>query len=432
MKEKIWERYAIDIFKRIERGDWLEPLLRKSIDSGKIPPKASRFVSELCYGVIRNIYLLRWIAKNLVGEKKWDKLPDVAKWIILMGLYQLRFHSPEKAPFVCFRLVELSKRLFHAGIASLVNAVLRNYIRVRIEPPLEDIATRLSYPNWLVEDLLSYFKDEAFVVSLLEKGNQRPKMYLHINLKKTNREKFASLLKERNIDFEELSGVEGCFLIKTPVFPRDIPGWSEGLFWMQSLSSILAVKSLDIKGGDFVLDLCAGRGVKSADIAQRLNGKGMLVSIDLYPWKLKILRDFLNNLSYNVDALIAMDLQVFNPKLEKWASKVMLDVPCSNLADVGGKPEIKLRITPESIRNLVKLQLNMIEVASKYVRSGGYLVYSTCTFFPEENEEVIKGFLNRCPEYEILNLDWVEPLALRVTEYGYYIEDGFIALLVRR
>lgn len=432
MKEKIWEEYAIEVLQKVEKGGWLEPILRSSIDSGKIPMEASRFVTELCYGVMRNVYLLRWIARQLVGEKKWSKLPDLVKWIILVGLYQLRFHSLEKAPFVCFRLVEVAKKLFHVGIGNLVNAVLRAYLRERIEPPEDNLALKFSYPEWLVKSLLNLFEDEEFVVRILRKGNDRPKLYIHVNFSKIDEETFVSLLEKRGLDFERVSLVDGCFLIKNPIFPRDIPGWDEGFFWMESLSSMLAVESLNIQGEDNVLDLCAGRGIKSADIAQRLGGKGKLISIDLYSWKLKVLRSFLDKLGYKVDALVAMDLRVLNPKLESWASKVLLDVPCSNLADLGGKPEIKLRISPEEISSLVELQSDLLEASSRYVKRGGYLVYSTCTFFPKENEEIVKKFLKIHPEYEILNLDWVNRIAMKVTDYGYYIEDGFFALLLRR
>ncbi|MCS7233295.1 MAG: hypothetical protein N3C62_03885 [Synergistetes bacterium] len=432
MREKIWEEYAFDILIKVEKGGWLEPLLRSSIDSGKIPSEASRFVTDICYGVVRYIYLLKWIARRLVGEKKWAKLPNLAKWIILIGLYQLRFHSSEKAPFICFRLVELAKKYFHGGIGNLVNAVLRAYLREKVEPPQDNLALKFSYPEWLVEALLGYFKDEEFVKELLKRGNDKPKLYVHVNLKKTDEEAFSISLKEKGLILEKIPLLKGCFLIRSSVFPRDIPGWDEGLFWMESLSSMLAVKSLEIQEGDNVLDLCAGRGVKSADIAQRLNGKGKLVSVDIYPWKLKVLRSFLSKLSYKADALIAMDLRILDPKLKSWASKILLDVPCSNLADLGGKPEIKLRITPAGIRELVNLQKSLIDVSSAYLKRGGYLVYSTCTFFPEENEEIVREFLKIHPEYEILNPEWLKPMVMKATDYGYYIEDGFFALLLRR
>lgn len=428
----MWEEFVIDILKRIKKGGWLEPLIRTSIDSGRIPKEASKFVSEVSYGVVRYFYLLDWIARQLLGDKRWAKLPELAKWIILVGLYQLKFHSEDKAPSVCFRLVELTKRLFHIGLAGLVNAVFRSYLRDKPEPSRDDLALYYSYPDWLVEKLLSSFEDRNFVEFLLKKGNERPKLFIRVNLNKVDVKDFSFLLYSRGIDFEEIGLLGDCFLIKEAVFPREIPGWDEGLFWMEGLSSSLAVKALDIAEGDEVLDLCAGRGVKSADIAQRLRGRGRLISIDIYPWKLKVLRDFLNRLGYRIDGLIAWDLKISNPRLEGWASKAILDVPCSNLSDLGGKPEVKLRLSPLDVERLVSLQTKMLEVASKYIKRGGVLVYSTCTFHPEENEGVVESFLRNHPEYEMLSPDWVSSFAVRVADYGFYIEDGFFSPLKRR
>ncbi len=432
MKEKIWEEYAFELLSKVIKGSWLEPILRSSIDRGKIPKEASGFVAEISYGVIRYYYLLEWIAKALLGEKKWSKLPDKVRWLILMGLYQLRFHSEEKSPYICFRLVELTKRLFHVGLANLVNAVLRAYLREKVEPPREDLALIYSYPRWLVDRLLDRFGNRDFVELLLSKGNERPKLRIKVNLRKIDKGSFSSLLSLKGIDFKEQQEIEDYFLIKTPIFPRDIPGWEEGFFWLESLSAAVAVKALDISEGDRVLDLCAGRGVKSADIVQRLRSRGKLISIDLYPWKLKVLRNFLKNLGYEVDGLIALDLRVFNPKLQGWASKAILDVPCSNIGDLGGKPEIKLRISPEEIDSLTYLQKMLLENASRYIARGGYLVYSTCTLLPDENEEVVREFLEKHPEYDLVSLSWVSPLTIMVTSHGYYLEDGFFSLLRRR
>ncbi len=432
MRKKIWEKYSLDILRRVERGSWIEPLLRARVGGGEIPREAAGFVADVSYGAVRYFYLLSWIAKEIMGDKRWGKLPGGVKWIILLGLYQLKFHSEDKAPFVCYRLVELTKELYHHGLAKLVNAVLRTYLRERISPAEDDLATFYSYPRWLVEDLLELFKDERYVVRLLERGNRRPRIYLRINLRKTREEEFLALLSRKGIRFSKLESLKEAVLLNSSVFPADLPGWKEGLFWLESLCSMLAVKALDLTKGDKVLDLCAGRGVKSADIAQRLNEKGILISVDYYLWKLKELRKLLHRLGYAPHAVVSMDLTVPNPKLSMWASKIMLDVPCSNLADLGGKPEIKLRLSRKSVEELVSLQNKLLEVASCYLKRRGRLVYSTCTFHPLENEGVIKNFLNRHPEYELIPVRGIEKFSDRTTEYGYYMEDGFFALLKRR
>lgn len=432
MREKIWERYSLDVLRRVEKGSWIEPLIRTWVDEGRIPRKAVAFVAEVSYGVVRYFYLLSWIAERIIGEKRWKKLPGGVKWIILLGLYQLRFHSPEKAPFVCYRLVELTRELFHSGLAKLVNAVLRSYLRDRISPEEGDIATLYSYPRWLVEDLLEFFQDKRYVIRLLERGNRRPKLYIKVNLSKISEEKFAYLLADSGVEFEKVGFLTGAFLLKEGVFPARLPGWKEGFFWLEGLCSMLAVDALEPGEGDKVLDLCAGRGVKSADIAQRLEKKGVLISIDYYCWKLKELKRLLRKLGFSPDAVIAMDLTLPNPGFSSWASKIMLDVPCSNLADLGGKPEIKLRLNRQNLMELVSLQERLLNVASDYLRRGGRLVYSTCTFHPAENERIVKDFLAAHPEYESMAIDGIDRFSDRITEYGYYIEDGFFALLRRR
>jgi 16S rRNA (cytosine967-C5)-methyltransferase len=177
-----------------------------------------------------------------------------------------------------------------------------------------------------------------------------------------------------------------------------MPGFAEGDFFVQDEASQLCVEAIDAKPGMTVLDICACPGSKSFGMAITMNNTGSLTAFDLHKNKLSLIEKGAVRLGLNNITAIARDGRDFDPSLEGVADRVLCDVPCSGFGVLAKKPEIRYKDL-SALTPLPDIQLAIVENACRYVKSGGVLVYSTCTLFPEENEDNVARFLARHPEF---------------------------------
>ncbi len=173
-----------------------------------------------------------------------------------------------------------------------------------------------------------------------------------------------------------------------------------GVFYLQDTSAMAAISALDPQPGEIVLDLCAAPGGKSTGIAARMRGKGVLLSNDPHPARARVLL-------HNLERFGATNAVVTQEEPSKIAAslpcafdRVLVDAPCSGEGMFAKEPESRLEWTPDSPRRCAGRQADILNAAAALVRDGGVLVYSTCTFNREENEETIEAFVNRHRDFE--------------------------------
>ena len=211
--------------------------------------------------------------------------------------------------------------------------------------------------------------------------------------------------------------------------------FSQGYFSIQDESAGLVVKLLDPKPGETVIDLCSAPGGKTTYIGELMKNEGKIIAVDKYEHRLNLVKQSCERLGLtNVD-FIAEDATAANFGV---ADKVLVDAPCSGFGVIQKKPDIKWQRELSDIKNLAKTQLELLETASKLVRNGGVIVYSTCTIEPEENIEVVKSFLDKHPEFEIEDARNYLPSEV-VTNGGYMetfphkhdMDGGFAVRLIK-
>ena len=173
-----------------------------------------------------------------------------------------------------------------------------------------------------------------------------------------------------------------------------------GMFTIQDESAALPSLLLAPKPGERVIDLCAAPGGKTTNIAEIMKNEGEIIAIDKYEAKLNLIKASCERLGLRNVKLRAADAATLE---NEQADKVLLDAPCSGLGVLTKKPDIKWKRDIADIIKLTGLQAGMLENAAKLVKPGGVLVYSTCTFEPEENQEIIKSFLEKHPEFTVDN-----------------------------
>jgi 16S rRNA (cytosine967-C5)-methyltransferase len=399
------------LYQVIYEGQFSNKLIQTAVDQSNMSDVDKRFVRTLIYGVLEKSMTLDWWLGQL-SSIKLKKIEPRTQIIIKMAMYQIAFMDKVPNSAAVDEGVKMTKRANFRS-AGFVNAVLRSFIRLNGDWPYpnrdEDLKQYLSvyysHPLWLVERWIELFGDAA-TEELLIANNEIPQISVRCNTIKTNK-------KELIREFEKSGYVvkshdllpEALILVKMgDVSLHMMDAFRKGHFFIQDLSAMLVGHVVAPKPGEMILDLCAAPGGKSTHMAELMSNSGQIIARDVNNFKLRQIEENINRMSISCVKLEMGDALVVNESdLEKY-DKVILDAPCSGLGIIRRKPEIRYNRSMEDIESLSTLQKEMIEVASKYVKKGGELVYSTCTIDPKENDEVLEWFLETHSEYELMAL----------------------------
>ena len=202
-----------------------------------------------------------------------------------------------------------------------------------------------------------------------------------------------------------------------------LPGFQEGLFQVQDVSSMLVCECAGIQEGDRILDLCAAPGGKSIHAAQKLKGTGLVVSRDISEEKTALIRENQQRMKIQNMEVSEGDARIFCEKDKEAYDVVLADLPCSGLGIMGKKPDIRYHAEKEGLEDLKALQREILKNAASYVKPGGILLYSTCTINRGENEENAVWLTRQFP-FRLESLSPYLPQALK--EEG---KDGMLQLL---
>ena len=238
---------------------------------------------------------------------------------------------------------------------------------------------------------------------MMQRNAQRPSSYVRINTLLGNEEACLREIEEMGIDLEPVPSLPLAFKVLS--FKRPIvqtKPYGEGRIVIQDKASILASNVAGPKPGDSVLDACAAPGAKTAHLAQLMENKGTIYSIDKSSSRMSFWRREAARLGVKIAHPLLADATKSLP-LDKQVEIVLLDPPCSNTGTFWKSPAEKWAITQERVRALARAQRTMLQNVSQLVREGGTLVYSTCSILPEENEHVVNSFLAANPDFKAVD-----------------------------
>ena len=352
--------------------------------------KDRAFVQALCYGVIRHYYTLDFIVEQLLSSPLKPKDGDI-KALLLVGLYQLQ-HMRVKPHAAVSETVAATRHKPWAK--SLVNAILRRYLRDAIELQSACSANRqatLNHPDWIIQALAASWPTQN--QQILAANNQPPPMALRINLLQNNRTQYLQLLAELDINAQAVAHCPTALILENALNVEQLPGFTEGRVSVQDVAAQLAAGLLDAKPGHRVLDMCAAPGGKTAAILEQQTGLQSMLAIDIDAKRLKRVSDNLQRLHLQADVLTA---DASNP--QSWAEgrlfdRILLDAPCSGFGVIRRHPDIKLLRRESDIAALQDLQAKILKAAWTLLAPGGILLYATCSVLKQENEEQIARFL---------------------------------------
>lgn len=265
-------------------------------------------------------------------------------------------------------------------------------IKGRFDTLSKERKLRESVPDWMDELGVKELGEELWTKEIAAQ-NQQAKVILRVNTLKTTKQKLRAALMDENIETEFLKDYTDALVLteRANVFLTDV--FKQGFFEVQDASSQKVAYMLDVKPGMRVVDACAGAGGKSLHIASLMQNKGQVIAMDIYESKLKQLKlRAKRNGVFNLDYRIIDSTKVIK-KLHDKADRVLIDAPCSGLGVLKRNPDAKWKLEPEFIENIKKTQEQVLNDYSKMVKSGGKLVYATCSILPSENEHQVQKFL---------------------------------------
>ncbi|HBC92962.1 MAG TPA: 16S rRNA (cytosine(967)-C(5))-methyltransferase RsmB [Pelotomaculum sp.] len=375
------------------------------------PGKLDRaFATELSYGALRSLNTLDWVLSQFVSQPL-DRQPLAVRNILRLGVYQLMFMDRVPPAAACNEAAELARQYGHQGVVRFVNGVLRNVARrlgdiqypALEEDPVEHIALKYSHPVWLVKRWLEEFGLED-TIAICRADNKPAPNTIRTNTLKINRDNLADRLAR-----------EGLSVVKTGLAPEglyldgflsfgSLDSFREGLFQVQDESSMLAGRALMPPPGSFVIDACGAPGGKTTHLAQLMGNRGRILAFDIYPHKLDLIKENCARLGVGMVEAAFGDARELPAELHGRADFVLVDAPCSGLGVLRRRPDARWRKDPGEIPAVVQLQSQILESASRCVKDGGVLLYSTCSITHEENLGQVEDFLNRHPEFGLEGL----------------------------
>lgn len=385
-------------------------------------------IRRLVYGVMENriyidYYLDRIISKGLSGTK------DKALTILRLGAYQLEEMNSVPDYAAINTSVELAKK--HCkGLDSFVNGVLRNWQRKKKDIPLPD-------PN---KDLVDYlqvkYSCHPSIVNLLlkQRGQDECQRILkafktrrnptvRVNTTKADANEISGSLKDYGIETQEGTLSNRILKVKGKELNLvDTEEFKRGKISIQSEESCWIADMCEAKPGMRVLDVCAAPGGKTTALGEAMENQGEIIACDLYPHRLNLIKENANRLGLTIIQTKDLDATKEFVIKDEGFHLVLVDAPCSGLGVIRNKPEIKL--SAPDMDAIEKTQRAIIRNASNNVAKEGKLVYSTCTINKDENQEMVKGFLQEHPDFK---LEYEKELLPH--ENG---RDGFYIAILRR
>jgi len=360
-------------------------------------------LTSLVYGTLEHLLTLDHFISAL-SSRGLDELDGHTRNLLRLGLYQLAFLDRVPDHAAVNETVELAPK----RTRGFVNAILRAFLRADKQIPLPDrdcdpiayLSARYSFAPAICEKFLSIFGFDC-TERLLTSFCAPPSVTLRVNTLKTTRRSLLRELTEQGFDaVETLESPHGILLRGNAPVPS-LPGFSDGLFFVQDEASQLCVEALDARPDMRAIDVCACPGSKSFGIAASMENRGTLLSCDLHQNKLSLVKSGAERLGVSIIEVLGRDAREPNPDWIGAFDRVLCDVPCSGFGVFAKKPELRYK-DPAQSAGLPEIQLAILRNASTFLRAGGLLVYSTCTLLPEENEENIARFLQTSPDLSLL------------------------------
>lgn len=409
---------ALNLLIKAEKGQAYSNLaLNAALSQSQLSAQDRSLVTALFYGVLERKITLDYVIQQY-SNLKLNKISFDILSVLRMGVYQLAFMEAIPDSAAVNESVMLAEYCRKKSAKGFVNAVLRSFVRDHNQIAYPDsqnlsfcYSVRYSCPEWLVKKWISEYGMER-TEQILAHSLGRPPVTVRVNTLKITAEALLQRLRDEKVIARLHPIVQNCITIEKSGDIEQLPSYQQGQFYVQDIASQLCCLALAPQKGERILDLCAAPGGKSFTTALLMENSGTLESFDLYPKRTHLIETGAKRLGISNIKIGTANANCFLPELVG-ADRVLCDVPCAGLGVIRRKPEIKYK-QPEDLERLPEIQYSILQNASRYLKCGGVLLYSTCSLSIEENEKVAERFLEENNNYRLMP----------ITDTGYSEIDG--------
>jgi len=400
-----------------------------------------RLCASIVYRTIENMYYLDYALSSYLNDP--EALDPKVRAILRTAACQILLHDRVPDSAAVNEAVKLTHDMKLDAFSGMVNAVLRRLTdgkdSIAWPDPAEGakaLSILYSMPEWLAQKLIDdYGPEQARRIAAFRTERHA------ITIRPTfGREAEFEKQLEKKIWETEKGVMPGAVYVYGAMQIARDSDFAAGLFSIQGEGSMLAAEAVGVRPGMTVLDCCAAPGGKTAYMAERMHGTGRVYAWDLHEHRVALINGIVRRLRLENIRAASRDATVFRPDLVDTFDCVLLDAPCTGLGVMDDKPDVKYRVTEQSVNELVDTQRKLLDTCSRYVKRGGVMVYSTCSMLKDENERQIEAFLKEHPEFVAEPLPATIPEQLRAQQGPYGLQllpcrdgvEGFFAARLRR
>ncbi|MGC8738175.1 MAG: 16S rRNA (cytosine(967)-C(5))-methyltransferase RsmB [Candidatus Hydrogenedens sp.] len=402
--------------------------------------RGRRFFAYLVYGTIRNLDLLDHIISQYF-KNSLDELPRPILYILRIAVFQIYFCDIVTTPAAVHTSVDLARTFGHAGLARMVNAVLRklpdNFDEIPIPSKEEDLfgylSIRYSIPKWILQEFAQRFGEEQledFALSVSE----IPFLSIRTNTMLTNREELKKRLKKIGIEAQPVTPIPEELSLNSTYLLTDCPLMRQGLYTIQDPASMLSVHALNPQADDIILDICSAPGTKTTHIAEFTRNQSKIFSIEIHPGRIQRIYENIHRLKCeNIFPICSSG--TYLPFPDETFDRILVDAPCSGLGTLRRNPDIKYNIKQESLQRLSKLQKAILTEACRVCKKNGVIVYSVCTFTTDETLNVVNEFIEEKKLIPINAPELLDPWKIQTGQYQTIpknLWDGFFLTVFQK
>lgn len=387
----------------VEQGQSLSNILPPL--QQKVSDKDKALLQELCFGALRVLPQLDWLINKLMSRPMTGKQRTV-HYLIMVGFYQL-MHTRIPAHAALAETVEGAVAIKRPQLKGLINGVLRQFQRQQEELLAEFARSENKYlfPTWLLKRLQKAYPQQW--QHIVESSNQRPPMWLRVNRQHHTRDSWLALLEETGLHGFSHPDYPDAIRLETAAPVTALPGFAEGWVTVQDASAQGCIPLLAPENGERILDLCAAPGGKTTHILEAAPDADVL-AVDIDEQRLSRVYDNLKRLGMKAQVKQGDGRFPTQWCEDEQFDRILLDAPCSATGVIRRHPDIKWLRRERDIPELVQLQSEILDAIWPHLKTGGTLVYATCSILPEENSLQVAAFLTRTPNAKLIQTGSLE------------------------
>lgn len=394
------------------------------------------FITRLVQGTIEKKITIDYII-DYFSKIKTAKMKPFIRNLLRMSVYQIMYMDTVPDSAVCNEAVKLAKKRGFVNLSSFVNGILRNISRNKdnISFPNEKnkdefLSVKYSMPKWIIKRFINEFGCDLTLKMLEALDEEKEGISVRVNTSKADIAKIIKILEDENVSVKINPLADNMLRISGFGAINELKAFKEGLIQPQDLSSSLVATISGAKPGDVCMDLCSAPGGKTIHLADMLKGNGKIFAGDLTEKKVDLIKENIERTGFSNITVNIWDATKDMEEYYETADVVIADVPCSGLGVINNKADIRYRLKEEDIKELSFISKKILECATKYLKKGGVLVFSTCTMTKEENDENRQFVIEKLGLEPVSIEEYLKEELLLIGENKITAKAGYLKLFI--